>query len=153
MWESRAFCGISKRGGDGGKVGGKTFPPFPPRVISTVSLVRTALWSRLLREQCFPTLGDMRDQDWTKILAWPGYRVYRQEINEKAKTLKLWVRRKPGNQKLVCCGCGQKVPRIRGIYEREIRDLPCFEFQTIVVVELYRVDCLTAGLRRKRSKL
>jgi hypothetical protein len=73
----------------------------------------------------------MRDQDWTKILAWPGYRVYRQEINEKAKTLKLWVRRKPGNQKLVCCGCGQKVPRIRGIYEREIRDLPCFEFQGI----------------------
>jgi hypothetical protein len=31
----------------------------------------------------------------------PGYRVYRHEINEEAKTLKLWVRRKRGNRKLV----------------------------------------------------
>jgi len=41
----------------------------------------------------------MRETDWTKILGWPGYRVYRHEIEEKAKTLKLWVRRtwKPEN--------------------------------------------------------
>src|SRR5580658_10241186 len=109
-----------------GRLRGQTQRPLVPR---------GALWSQLLRGQCFLTLGDMRDQEWTKILAWPGYRVYRQEINEQAKTLKLWVRRKAGNQKLVCSGCGQRVPRIRGIYEREIRDLPCFEFQTIVVVE------------------
>jgi len=37
----------------------------------------------------------------------PGYRVYRSEINEAAKTLRLWVRRKRGTRKLVCSGCGQ----------------------------------------------
>jgi hypothetical protein len=36
----------------------------------------------------------MRETDWTKVLGWPGYRVYRHEINEATKTLKLWVRRK-----------------------------------------------------------
>ena len=92
----------------------------------------------------------MRDRDWTKILGWPGYRVYQQEINEQAKTLKLWVRRKSGNQKLVCSGCGQRVPRIHEIYEREIRDLPCFEFQTTVVIELYRVDCPDCGVKTEK---
>jgi serine/threonine protein kinase len=38
MWEARVFCGISKRGGNGGKVGGRTFPRFPPRVIPTANL-------------------------------------------------------------------------------------------------------------------
>jgi len=37
----------------------------------------------------------MNESAWTKILGWPGYRVYRSEINEAAKTLRLWVRRKP----------------------------------------------------------
>lgn len=41
------------------------------------------------------------EQEWTKILGWPGYRVYKYEINETKKKLKLWVRRKSGNQKLV----------------------------------------------------
>ena len=50
----------------------------------------------------------VRDSDWSKILDWPGYRVYRQEIDEKNKTLKLWVRRKRGNRKLECSGCGRK---------------------------------------------
>ena len=50
----------------------------------------------------------MRENDWTKVLAWPGYRVYQHEINEPGKTLKLWVRRKRGNRKLVCAGCGSK---------------------------------------------
>jgi hypothetical protein len=47
----------------------------------------------------------MRDNEFTKILGWPGYRVYRNEINEAAKTLRLWVRRKRGNRKLICSGC------------------------------------------------
>ena len=74
----------------------------------------------------FPYAATMTklDQDWTKILGWPGYRVYQHEINEKKKTLKLWVRRKAGNQKLVCGGCGQRVHEIRDVYEREVRDLP-----------------------------
>ena len=36
----------------------------------------------------------MSESEWTKILRWPGYRVYRSEINEEQKTLRLWVRRK-----------------------------------------------------------
>ena len=29
----------------------------------------------------------MRESDWTKILGWPGYRVYRYEINEAAEII------------------------------------------------------------------
>ena len=50
----------------------------------------------------------MREADWTKMLARPGYRVYRHEINEVAKALKLWVGRKRGNRRLVCSGGGGK---------------------------------------------
>jgi len=45
------------------------------------------------RRGFFSTLGRMSESEWTKILRWPGYRVYRSEINEEAKTLRLWVRR------------------------------------------------------------
>ena len=37
-------------------------------------------------------------------MVWPGYRVYRHEISEADKTLKLWVRRNWRNRKLVCSG-------------------------------------------------
>ena len=43
----------------------------------------------------------MRDNEFTRILDWPGYRVFRHEIDETAKTLRLWVRRKRGNRKLI----------------------------------------------------
>jgi transposase len=83
----------------------------------------------------------MREADWSKVLGWPGYRVYRHEIDEPGKRLKLWVRRKRGNRKLICSGCGRKLAEAYDSYEREVRDLPCFEFRTTVVVELYRVRC------------
>ena len=70
------------------------------------------------------------------MLGWLGYRVYRSEINEAAKTLKLWVRRKRGNRKLVCSGCGRKLSEVYDSHEREVRDLPCFEYRTTVAVEL-----------------
>jgi transposase len=92
----------------------------------------------------------MRETDWTKVLAWPGYRVYRHEINETAKTLKLWVRRKRGNRKLVCSGCGRKLSEVYDTYEREVRDLPCFEFRTTVVIELYRVRCPDCGVKTEK---
>lgn len=91
-----------------------------------------------------------KEQDWTKILGWPGYQVYRHEINEKAKTLKLWVRRKSGNRKLVCSGCGRRVQEIHEIYEREIRDLPWSQFRTTVVIELYRVACPDCGVKAEK---
>jgi hypothetical protein len=32
----------------------------------------------------------MRDNEFTKILGWPGYRVYRHEIDEAATLEKRW---------------------------------------------------------------
>jgi transposase len=96
------------------------------------------------------TLGSMGETDWSKVLGWPGYRVYRHEINEQAKTLKLWVRRKRGNRKLICSGCGRKLNDAYDSYEREVRDLPCFEFRTTVVIELYRVRCPDCGVKTEK---
>ena len=92
----------------------------------------------------------MAETDWSKVLGWPGYRVYRHEINEQAKTLKLWVRRKRGNRKLECSGCGRKFAEVYDSYEREVRDLPCFEFRTTVVIELYRVRCPDCGVKTEK---
>ena len=85
------------------------------------------------------------DNDWTRILGWPGYRVFQHEIDEKEKTLKLWVRRKRGNRKLICSGCGRRLETSMDVTTREVRDLPCFEYRTTVVIELYRVRCPDCG--------
>jgi len=95
----------------------------------------------------------MSESEWTKILGWPGYRVYRSEINEDSKSVRLWVRRKRGNRKLMCSGCGQAVKEIAEVYEREVRDLPCFEYCTTVVIELYRVRCPRCGVRAEKVPL
>jgi len=97
----------------------------------------------------------VRDTDWTRILDWPGYRVYQQEVNEGAKTLRLWVRRKRGNRKLVCSGCGKKMAdtAIHEVYEREVRDLPWSVYRATVVVELYRVRCPSCGVKVEKVPL
>src|ERR1700693_5415316 len=89
----------------------------------------------------------MRDNEFTKILGWPGYRVYRHEIDEAAKTLRLWVRRKRGNRKLICAGCGRKFSEAHDYNEREVRDLPWGEYRTTVIIEVYRVCCPNCGIR------
>jgi hypothetical protein len=95
----------------------------------------------------------MSESEWTKILGWPGYRVYRSEINEEAKTVRLWVRRKRGNRKLECSGCGRRIKEIAEVYEREVRDLPCFEYRTTVVIELYRLRCPECGIKAEKVAL
>ncbi len=89
----------------------------------------------------------MLRNDWSKILGWPGYAVFQQEIDEKAKTLKLWVRRKRGNRRLICSACGRRIGEPVDTTEREVRDLPWGEFRTTVVIELYRVRCPDCGLK------
>jgi transposase len=89
----------------------------------------------------------LTEREFTKILDWPGYRVYQHEIDEKTRTLKLWVRRKRGNNVLVCSGCGGRCTKIEDIRQREVRDLPWRKYQTIVVVEFYRIRCPQCGLK------
>jgi len=95
----------------------------------------------------------MRENDWTRLLGWPGYKVYRSEIDESGKNLKLWVRRKRGNKRLVCSGCGRLVGDIVQTYQREVRDLPWSIYHATVVVELYRVRCLDCGVRTEKVPL
>jgi transposase len=76
--------------------------------------------------------------------------VYRHEIDEHGKTLKLWVRRKRGNRKLVCSGCGRKLTEGCDIYQREVRDLPWSEYRATVVIELYRVRCPDCGVKTEK---
>ena len=58
------------------------------------------------------------------ILSRPGHRVYRHEIDDRAKTLNLWVQRKRGNCKIDYSGCGRKFSEIDDIGERTVRDQP-----------------------------
>jgi transposase len=93
------------------------------------------------------------DREFTRILDWPGYRVYQHEIDEKAKTLKLWIRRKRGNRRLECSGCGRKFTQIYDTGERAVRDLPWSAFTATVFVEVYRVHCPDCGVRREKVPL
>ena len=89
----------------------------------------------------------MTEREFTKILDWPGYRVYRHEIDEKTRTLRLWVRRKSGNRILTCSGCGGRCTKIGEVRQREVRDLPWRKYRTFVVIEFYRVHCPKCGLK------
>jgi transposase len=79
--------------------------------------------------------------------------VYRHEIDEKNKTLELWVRRKRGNRKLECCGCGRKFADVYDCNERAVRDLPWSTFLTTVHIEVYRVKCPDCGVRVEKVPL
>jgi hypothetical protein len=72
------------------------------------------------------------DSEFTRILQWPGYRVYRHVIDEKTQTLELWVRRKRGNRKLECSGCGRKFEDAYDANGRAVRDPPWSTFTTTV---------------------
>jgi transposase len=93
------------------------------------------------------------DNEFTRILDWPGYRVYRQEIDEKSKVLKLWVRRKRGNRKLECSGCGRKFIEACDVSERAVRDLPWSALRTTVLIEVFRVKCPDCGVKVEKVPL
>jgi transposase len=79
--------------------------------------------------------------------------VYRQDIDEKKKALDLWVRRKRGNRKLECSGCGRKFADAYDSRERVVRDLPWGVFRTAVHVEVYRVKCPACGVKVEKVPL
>ena len=76
--------------------------------------------------------------------------MYRHEIDEAGRTLRLWVRRKRGNTALICSVCGGKAPKIEEVRQREVRDLPWRKYQAVVYVEYYRVRCPECGLKVER---
>ena len=76
----------------------------------------------------------MQDNDFTTILAWPGFRVFQHQINEGAHTLRLWVRPMRRSRPLICSGCGERVRDVVDASEREM-DLPRGEDRTTVVVK------------------
>ncbi len=57
------------------------------------------------------------------------------------------MRRKRGNQKIECSGCGRKYTDYHDVSEREVRDLPWSAMMATVVVEVYRVGCTECGVR------
>ncbi|WP_080507680.1 helix-turn-helix domain-containing protein [Bryobacter aggregatus] len=92
----------------------------------------------------------MTERELTSILGWPGYKVYRHEIDEEKRALRLWVRRKRDNKILICGNCGGRAGRVEEVRERELRHLPCMKYQTWLMVEYYRVNCTKCGLRTER---
>jgi len=86
----------------------------------------------------------------TRLLGWPGYRVYRYELDEASKKLKLWVRKKPIHRGFECSGCGRRVHAVIATWEREVADLDCFEFRTTVVMDVHRLGCVACGPKVER---
>ena len=55
------------------------------------------------------------ENDWTKVLGFPGYQVYQQEIDEEHQQRKLWIRRKRGNRSMTCAGCGRRAHKMHEV--------------------------------------
>ena len=49
-----------------------------------------------------------------------------------------------------CSGCGRAVEMLHETCEREVRDLPVFEFRATVIIELYRLRCPDCGPKMER---
>jgi hypothetical protein len=54
----------------------------------------------------------MTEREFSRMLGWPGYKVYRHEMDELKRTLRLWVRRKLGHKILIRGKCGGRAERV-----------------------------------------
>ena len=63
------------------------------------------------------------------------------------------MRRKRGNRKLECSGCGRKFVDAYDSRERDVRDLPWSESRTTVHIEVYRVKCPDWGVKVEKVPL
>ena len=76
--------------------------------------------------------------------------LFADAADEARRHLTLRLRRKRGNRKLVCSGCGKRVHEIVETYERKVRDLPWSQYRATVVIELHRVRCPDCGIFCRR---
>ncbi len=93
----------------------------------------------------------MPDASVTRLLALPGYGVYRQEVDEERQVLTLWVRPSGKRPYHRCRGCGISTQATHGLpRERRVRDLPWGSWTVWLVVEVHTVACRRCGRRRER---
>ena len=72
------------------------------------------------------------DDEFTRILQWPGYRAYRHKIDEKNKILELVANAGAGSWSVPAAGVSSPTPGF-------VSDLPWSEFRTAAYIEVYRV--------------
>ena len=96
----------------------------------------------------------LNSESMARVGAWEGYTVssvQRFEEGEKGPRAEVWIELRPrGNRLHRCGGCGRKVRRVHDWHERWIRDLPCFDADTCLLVNLCRVACPRCGPRVER---
>ena len=86
----------------------------------------------------------------TRLLGgWEGHRigsVQRFEAGEKGPVAEVWIELLPlRRRRMRCSGCGEVVSKVHDIEERWIRDLPCLDAVTWLLVWRRRVRCPRCG--------
>lgn len=93
----------------------------------------------------------LNKESMSRVGAWEGYvvsSVERFEAGEKGARAEVWVELRPkGNRVHRCSGCWQKVRQVHDWHERWVRDLPCFDADTWLLVNRCRVACPRCGPR------
>lgn len=93
----------------------------------------------------------LSSESMARVGAWEGYVVAcveRFEAGVKGPRPEVWIELRPkGNRTHRCGGCGRKVRQVHDWHERWIRDLPCFDADTWLVVNRCRVACRACGPR------
>jgi transposase len=85
----------------------------------------------------------------SRLGGWKGYRsgvVERYEAGVKGARAEVWIDLLGwGDKPRICNGCGSFVSRVHDWSEREIRDLPVFDMDTVLMVARARVACPKCG--------
>jgi transposase len=87
----------------------------------------------------------------TRLLAIPGYGVYRYDVEEARGMLTLWIRETGTRPYHACRKCGVSTRAVHGLpHERRVRDLPWGRWTVWLVVEVHTVACRQCGRHREQ---
>ncbi|MEI8190117.1 MAG: ISL3 family transposase [candidate division NC10 bacterium] len=93
----------------------------------------------------------MPDAIVTRLLAIPGYGVYRYEVDEEGEAITLWVRQTAAQPHYTCRKCGVSTRAVHGVpRERRVRDLPWGPWAVWLLVEVHTVACRRCGRHREQ---